>query len=149
MIRAILFWILLANTLLAQPPADSTEAQLASAREECKRLAQENDSLRQQLRDLAVKVDPPKSTSKIVEEFLIDGYGNPSCPACEKWWNGPEPIELRAAGWEVDHTPVARPQPGIFYPRWRVCVNDEPCVVIGYTKDFKGALQRYLDKRKR
>ena len=163
MIRTIVIWLLCvtvanaqylveqrqdAKPTLGQSIAIGAERAYADKCKECDELRAKVAKLEA---ELAALKKPPvaKSTCKIVEEFLVDGYGNPSCPACEKWWNGPEPAELRASGWDVGKTPVARPLAGQLYPRWRVCVNDEPCVIIGYTKDFKGALQRYLSGRKK
>jgi hypothetical protein len=89
-----------------------------------------------------------KFVSKITVEALVDTNGQSICPACEAWWNGPDPVELRRVGWEVDRVLVVYPPRGVTYPRWRVCVPGE-CFFINNTRDFMDKLRENLAMKRK
>ena len=99
MIRTIVIWLLCvtvanaqylveqpqdAKPTLGQSIAIGAERAYADKCKECDELRAKVKALEAELAALKKPAAPiAKSTCKIVEEFLVDGYGNPSGPACE------------------------------------------------------------------
>lgn len=165
----IVIWCVLVTPCLAQfeyaqeQPANlgqaigvGAERSYAQKVKDCLELEAKLEKAQQEINELKALVSTLKgeaklaavTTPKIVEEMLVDAYGESICPGCEAWWTGPEPKDLRAKGWIVEKVAIDRPIRGKLYPRWRVCIGDE-CGFIEFTKDFKSALQAHLDSRKK
>jgi hypothetical protein len=87
-----------------------------------------------------LQAERPPVVAKVVMECLED------CDGCDHWWTGPDPEVLLDKHWQIGKKTIKNPPPGVFYPRWRVCIGDD-CGYIEYTPNFFQALGNYVQQR--